>query len=161
KEFIWMAKPNSWRLIGLCLSFAVLLLSGCGEKTLTNIEYGNQNQILYYGNGDEPKSLDPHLTTGSPDNNIIMNLFEGLISKDSATLEPKPGVAESWTLAEDRRTYRFHLRKNARWSNGDPVTAEDFVYSWRRALTSSVPNKYAYMMFYIKGAEDFYAGKTS
>src|SRR5690606_32710507 len=77
------------------------------------------------------------------------------------TLEPKPGVAESWTLAEDRRTYRFQLRKNARWSNGDPVTAEDFLYSWRRALTPSVPNEYAYMMFYIEGAEDFYTGKTS
>lgn len=156
-----MAKPINLRLLALCWSLASLLLWGCSEKKLTNVEYGIQNQILYYGNGDEPKSLDPHLTTGSPDNNIIMNLFEGLTGKDSATLTPTPGVAESWTLAENERTYRFQLRKNARWSNGDPLTADDFVYSWRRALTPSVPNEYAYMMFYIQGAEDFYRGKTA
>lgn len=135
------------------------LLQGCGEKQVSNVELGNQNQVLYYGNGDEPKSLDPHLTTGSPDNNIIMNLFEGLISKDSATLEPTPGVAESWIISDDQRVYTFNLRPNARWSNGDPVTAQDFVFSWRRALTPSVPNEYAYMMFYIEGAEDYYNGK--
>ncbi len=144
-------------LWGLALG---LLLAACGEKQATNVEYGIEHQILYYGNGDEPKSLDPHLTTGSPDNNIIMNLSEGLISKDSATLEPTPGVAESWTISDDQRVYTFRLRPNARWSNGDPVTAEDFVFSWRRALTSSVPNEYAYMMFYIAGAEDFYNGKS-
>lgn len=150
---------RAWIRIGL--SVAIVLLSGCGEKKMANVEYGIQNQILYYGNGDEPQSLDPHLTTGSPDNNIIMNLFEGLVSKDAATLEPKPGAAESWTISEDQRTYRFQLRKNARWSNGDPLTAQDFVYSWRRAVTPSVPNKYAYMMFYIDGAEQFLTGKTS
>lgn len=156
-----MSTPNNRLHISLLWVLTILLLCGCGEKKLTNVEYGNQHQILYYGNGDEPKSLDPHLTTGSPDNNIIMNLFEGLVSKDAATLEPKPGVAESWTISEDGRTYRFQLRKNARWSNGDPLVAQDFVYSWQRALTPSVPNEYAYMMFYIAGAEDFHTGKTS
>lgn len=156
-----MTAPSAKAGIYACCAFVFLLLCGCTEKTLSNVEYGNQNQILYYGNGDEPKSLDPHLTTGSPDNNIIMNLFEGLISKDHATLEPKPGVAKSWTISEDGRVYRFQLRENARWSNGDPVTAKDFVYSWRRALTPSVPNAYAYMMYYIEGAEDFHAGKIT
>lgn len=154
-----MVKLNpSTGIITVCLLIS-LLLTGCGEKQLSNVEYGIQNQILYYGNGDEPKSLDPHLTTGSPDNNIIMNLFEGLISKNPATLEPTPGVAEFWTISEDGRVYTFQLRKNARWSNGEPLTAKDFVYSWRRALTPSVPNAYAYMMFGIEGAEDFYNGK--
>lgn len=142
--------------------FAVVLagaVAGCGEKSLTNVEYGNQNQILYYANGDEPKSLDPHLITGSPDNNVIMNLFEGLTNKDAATLEPLPGVAESWTISEDQRVYTFQLRKNARWSNGDPITAKDFVFSWRRALSPSVPNEYAYIMYYLEGAEDFHKGK--
>lgn len=118
-------------------------------------------QVLNYGNGDEPKSLDPHLTTGSPDNNIIMNLLEGLTRKDSATLEPKPGVAKSWTISDDGLTYTFELRDNAKWSNGDPVTAEDFVYSWRRALTTSLPNLYAYMMYYIKNAEQYHRGEIT
>ncbi len=156
-----MTAPSAKAGIYACCAFVFLLLCSCTEEKLSNVEYGNQNQILYYGNGDEPKSLDPHLTTGSPDNNIIMNLFEGLISKDHATLEPKPGVAKSWTISEDGRVYRFQLRENARWSNGDPVTAKDFVYSWRRALTPSVPNAYAYMMYYIEGAEDFHAGKIT
>lgn len=147
------------RLFFLLAIFGVFI--GCSDEKKTNVQIGNENQILFYGNGDEPKSLDPHLTTGSPDNNIIMNLFEGLISKDPATLEPRPGVAESWSISDDGRTYRFKLRENARWSNGDPVVAEDFVYSWKRALTPTVPNEYAYMMFYINGAEDFYTGKTS
>lgn len=154
-----MTAPSAKAGIYACCALIVLLLCSCTEKKLSNVEYGNQNQILYYGNGDEPKSLDPHLTTGSPDNNIIMNLFEGLVSKDHATLEPKPGVAKSWTISEDGRVYRFQLREDARWSNGDPVTAKDFVYSWRRALTPSVPNAYAYMMYYIEGAEDFHAGR--
>lgn len=154
-----MTAPSAKAGIIACCAFIFLLLCGCTEKKLSNVEYGNQNQIIYYGNGDEPKSLDPHLTTGSPDNNIIINLFEGLISKDHATLEPQPGVAKSWTISEDGRVYRFQLREEARWSNGDPLTAEDFVYSWRRALTPSVPNAYAYMMYNIEGAEDFHAGK--
>lgn len=151
---------KTMRTVRLWLAAVIVwaALSGCGEKPLTNVEYGNQNQILYYANGNEPKSLDPHLITGSPDNNIIMNLFEGLTSKDSATLEPLPGVAESWTISEDQRVYTFQLRQNARWSNGDPVTAQDFVFSWRRALTPSVPNEYAYMMYFLEGAEDFHKG---
>jgi ABC-type oligopeptide transport system, periplasmic component len=156
-----MAAPSAKAGIVACCAFVFMLLCGCTEKKLSNVEYGNQNQILFYGNGDEPKSLDPHLTTGSPDNNIIINLFEGLLSKDHATLEPKPGVAKSWTISEDGRVYRFRLREEARWSNGDPLTAEDFVYSWRRALTPSVPNAYAYMMYYIEGAEDFHTGKIT
>lgn len=148
---------------GRCIVLSALLLAGltvgCGKKALTNVEYGNQHQILYYANGDEPKSLDPHLITGTPDHNVIMNLFEGLTTLDSATLEPTPGVAESWTISEDQRVYTFELRKNARWSNGDPVTAQDFVFAWRRALTPSVPNHYAYMMYYLDGAEAFHKGK--
>ncbi len=145
----------SWAFV-----LSAALLAGCSSGKSNNVERGTREQVLYYANGDEPKSLDPHLTTGSPDNNVIMNLLEGLVIKDPATLEPRPGVAESWTVSEDGRTYRFTLRESARWSNGDPVTAQDFVFSWRRALTPSLPNEYAYMMFYLQGAEEFYTGAT-
>jgi oligopeptide transport system substrate-binding protein len=147
--------------IVVALLLAMVVLHGCGEKKLNNVEYGIRNQILYYANGDEPKSVDPHLITGTVENNIIINLFEGLTSKDAKTLEARPGVAESWTISEDGRVYRFKLRENARWSNGDPLTAEDFVYSWRRALNPRLPNAYAYMMFYIEGAEAFYKGENT
>lgn len=145
----------------VALTAIFILLHGCGEKKLSNVEYGIRHQILYYANGDEPKSIDPHLTTGTVENNIIINLFEGLITKDAKTLEPRPGVAESWTISEDGKVYRFNLRENARWSNGDSLTAEDFVYSWRRALTPGLPNAYAYMMFYVEGAEAFNKGETT
>ncbi len=149
-----------YTLISWAFVLSAALLAGCSSGNGTNAERGTREQVLYYANGDEPKSLDPHLTTGSPDNNIIMNLLEGLIIKDPATLEPLPGVAKSWTVSEDGRTYQFTLRENARWSNGDPVTAQDFMFSWRRALTPTLPNEYAYMMFYVQGAEDFYTGVT-
>lgn len=140
---------------------ALLFLAGCGEKSMTNVEYGNANQILFIANADEPKGLDPHLTTGSPDRNIILALFEGLVGLDSKTLKPKPGVAESWTISEDNKTYTFKFREDAKWSNGDPVTAEDFIYSWRRALTPTLPNLYAYLMYYIVNAEAYHKGEIT
>lgn len=145
---------------GLVLFASVLMLIGCSKKELSNIEQGAVDQVLHYANGDEPSSIDPYLTTGTPDNNIIINLFEGLVSKDHKTLEPKPGVAESWTISEDGKTYVFSLRKEARWSNGDPVTSKDFIFSYKRALMPKLPNQYAYMMFYLVGAKDYYEGKT-
>src|SRR5690606_40906816 len=85
----------------------------------------------------EPSDIDPHITTGVPENHIQLALFEGLVSKSSATLEIVPGVAESWEVAEDGLSYVFHLRKDARWSNGDSLVADDFVWSWYRALLPS------------------------
>lgn len=141
--------------------FALATLMSCSRNDMTNAERGAQNQILHYANGDEPRSLDPHLTTGSPDNNIIMNLFEGLTTKHPETLVPQPGAAESWSISEDETRYTFKLRQNAKWSNGDPVTANDFVLTWRRAITPTLPNQYAYMLFYIKNAQDYYEGKIN
>ena len=122
-----------------CLFLASLSLfafiTSCGLHRETNVDSGDQQQILHFGNGDEPQELDPHVTTGIPEYQIQMALFEGLISLDPKTLAIQPGVAESWDISDDLMTYTFHLRKNARWSNGDGITAHDFVYSWKRALT--------------------------
>lgn len=147
--------------VKLMLVLALMAAVGCSKGGSTNVERGTEEQILYYANADEPKSLDPHLTTGSPDNNIIMNLFEGLVIKDPETLKPQPGVAESWSISEDGRVYTFQLRPDAKWSNGDPVTASDFVFSWRRALTPGLPNEYAYMHFHLAGAKDYYEGRST
>lgn len=133
----------------------------CGEKSKSNVEIGNETGVIYINNGSEPQTLDPHVSTGSPEHNISMNIYEGLVTKHPKTLEPVPGVAENWVLSENDTVYTFNLRKNARWSNGDPVIANDFVVSWQRALMPSLANQYAYMMYYIKNSEAFHTGKIT
>ncbi len=114
--------------------------------------------ILRIGNGGEPRDLDPHTITGMPEAKIIFTLLEGLVAYHPTNDEfPYPGVAEKWDMSEDGLTWTFHLRE-ARWSNGDPVTAHDFVYSWKRVLVPSLGNEYADYMYMIKGAEDYHKG---
>lgn len=154
-------KVHFVRTLFIGLIFSSVFLASCGEKQLSNVEYGNQHGILYYANADEPKGLDPYLTTGSPDRNIILGLFEGLTRLDHKSLKPYPGVAESWTISEDKKTYVFNIRKDAKWSNGDSVTAHDFVWSYMRGLTPTLPNEYAYMMYMFENAEDYHTGKIT
>ncbi len=144
-------------LRNVLIAVTLMCFWGC-TKNQTNVEYGLANQELFYGNGDEPKSVDPHITTGSPENNIIIALFEGLVRKDHTTLEPKPAVAKSWSISDDGTVYTFALREDAKWSNGKPLVANDFVQSWKRALMPTLTNEYAYMMFYLKNAEAYYNG---
>ena len=134
-----------------------LLLSACGGGE-SNVEAGNRDKILHFGNGTEPQELDPHIVTGIPEHNIIHALLEGLVGKDPQTLEPIPAVAKSWQISEDGKTYTFQLRENARWSNGDPLAAEDFVWSWWRALQPALGNQYAYMLFPVVNAEAYANG---
>jgi oligopeptide transport system substrate-binding protein len=131
------------------------LLVGCSKG-------GGQadGNILRVGNGGEPRDLDPHTVTGMPEVKIIQALMEGLVANHPTNDEiPYPGVAERWESSPDGRVWRFYLRDNARWSNGDPVTAEDFVYSWRRVLNPALGNEYADWMYMIEGAEDYHRGE--
>ena len=141
----------------LSLLLITLLLSACGSPE-SNVSSGNKNGTLHWGNGTEPQSLDPHIATGVPEHKIITALMEGLVAKDSRTLEPRPAVASSWDISEDGRLYTFYLRKNARWSNGDPHNAHDYVWSWWRALQPALGNLYAYMYFPIDNAREYYQG---
>ena len=138
----------------------VITLLGCGDYQ-SNVESGNREGTLHWGNGTEPQSLDPHIATGVPEHHIISALMEGLIHKDGETLEPRPGVAESWDISDDERVYTFFLRKNARWSNGDPHNAHDYVWSWWRALQPALGNLYAYMYFPIANAKAYYEGEIN
>src|SRR5476649_854702 len=88
-------------------------------------------QELVRNNGSEVQSLDPHKVEGVPESNVIRDLLEGLVNTSNADGHVIPGVAETWEN-KDFKVWTFHLRKDAKWSNGDPVTAEDFVYSWQR-----------------------------
>jgi oligopeptide transport system substrate-binding protein len=147
-----------FQFFALLFAFSSLLLTACGSGE-TNVERGNREKILFFGNGTEPQELDPHIVTGVPEHNIINALMEGLVAKDPQTLQPTPGVAESWEISADGKTYTFHLRHNARWSNGDALTAEDFVWSWWRALQPALGNQYAYMLFAVENAEAYANGK--
>ena len=144
----------------LSLLLITLLLSACGSPE-SNVSSGNKNGTLHWGNGTEPQSLDPHIATGVPEHKIITALMEGLVAKDSKTLEPRPAVASSWDISEDGRLYTFYLRKNARWSNGDPHNAHDYVWSWWRALQPALGNLYAYMYFPIDNAREYYQGSIT
>jgi oligopeptide transport system substrate-binding protein len=124
----------------------------------TPVQAAAPAQIINIGNGAEPKDLDPHIVTGVPEHHILQNLFEPLVSKDPKTLQPVPGVAESWTLDKSGKVYTFKLRKNAVWSNGDPVTAEDFVYSWQRLLKPETASEYAYQAYYLVNGEEYNKG---
>ncbi|MDG1986761.1 MAG: peptide ABC transporter substrate-binding protein [Halieaceae bacterium] len=144
----------------IILIFTVILITSCdvGEG---NVDSGNRLGILHYGNGSEPQGLDPHVVTGVPENHIVRALFEGLAVKNPYTLEPEPGVAERWIFSDDKRVITFFLNPDARWSNGDPVQANDYVWSWQRALDPAMGNQYSYMLFPVKNAEAFAKGKIS
>jgi len=140
------------------LLLSLFLVSCGGGSNESRVITGNQQGVLHLGNGTEPQGIDPHIVTGVPEHHIIGALFEGLVTKNPYTLEPEPGVAESWDISEDGRVYTFQLRDNARWSNGDPVVAEDFRWSWERALTPELGSLYNYMFFPILNAEGFATG---
>ena len=112
----------------------IVALSACSKRE-TTVAVGNRTGVLHVGNGAEVQSLDPHLAGGAVDHNVLSAVFEGLITLDEETLLPRPGAAERWDISPDGLVYTFHLKRNGQWSNGDALTARDFLYSFRRALT--------------------------
>ncbi|MCK5862293.1 MAG: peptide ABC transporter substrate-binding protein [Candidatus Hydrogenedentes bacterium] len=130
--------------------FPILLGCSSGRKIPAN--------VLQVGNGAEVQELDPHVVSGVTEHRVLTSLFEGLTDCDAATLEPVPAVADSWEVSEDKLLYTFHLRKDARWSNGDRVTAQDFAYSWKRILSPALGSEYAYLLYCLKNARLFNEG---
>lgn len=104
-------------------------------------------------NGTEPQTLDPALMTGQPEGRVAESIFEGLVRKDAKTMTAAPGVAERWDVSADGRTYTFHLREDAVWSDGTPLTTADFLYSWKRLLNPETGAEYAYILYMVKHAE--------
>ncbi len=150
--------------IGL-ISFIIfsLILAGC--TTSANNRFFGQTQaptgnVLHYISGSEPESLDPHISTGQPEARVYGALYEGLVEYDPKTQLPIPSLAESWEISPKVDELIFHLRKNAKWSDGTPITAKDFVYSWRRGFAPETLSRTAELGYFIKYAEAFNGGQV-
>ena len=116
--------------------------------------------IFRYVNGDEPETLDPAISNGQPEARLYMALYEGLVEYNPKTLEPMPALAERWHINNDSSEFTFHLRTTGRWSNGDPIDANDFVYSFRRALDKKTASRNAYLGSYLRYAEALNQGRV-
>ncbi|MBU3666319.1 MAG: peptide ABC transporter substrate-binding protein [Chthoniobacterales bacterium] len=127
---------------------AFLLCAGCSPQKRAD---------LVFLNGAEPETLDPALITGQPEGRVANALFEGLLTFDQHG-KPQPGMAENWEISGDGKTYTFTLREGLVWSDGRPLTAQDFVASWRRTLDPATASEYAYQLHYIKNAKAFNEG---
>ncbi len=114
--------------------------------------------VFHRGNDGDPETLDPQKTSTVAESHILRDLFEGLVIHNMKA-EVVPGAAESWTISPDGKVYTFKLRGNAKWSSGDAVTADDFVYSFRRIMRPETAAKYANILYPIRNAESFNKGK--
>jgi oligopeptide transport system substrate-binding protein len=117
-----------------------------------------EHQVLHIGNGAELQSLDPHRSEDTSSSNVHRDIYEGLIN-EKQNGELVPGAASSWTQSDDGKTYVFNLRPEAKWSNGDPLTANDFVFSLRRGVDPKTVSVYSYILSPILNADDITAGK--
>ena len=153
-----LSKP----LLGLLTAIACFSLCSC--EAPSSVEVASSDGILIMGNTAEPKGLDPHIVSGVLESNVIRSLFEGLVeahpSKDGVAL---PGVATKWYPVNPKQPdeWVFELRKDARWSDGTPLTAEDFLFSFRRLLTPALASDYSFMLYYVKDAEPYHKSQRS
>jgi oligopeptide transport system substrate-binding protein len=147
--------------MGSSMNGWVILLAGllAGWATVASAGVA-QEQVFRINNMVEPESLDPGVVTGVPEHRILSNLFEGLTTTDPQDLSPRPGMAVSWTLSKDGLTYTFKLR-DATWTDGRPVTAQDFVFAWERVLNPKSGAKYAQHLFYVKNGEAYNTGRLT
>jgi oligopeptide transport system substrate-binding protein len=127
-----------------------------------NLREANKHKILLLTDGSEPRTLDPQEAQGVTEHHIISAMIEGLVAPSiDDQSKVVPGVADRWEHNEDASVWTFHIGDNRKWSNGEPVTAQDFVFSYKRMLTASFGAEYAENLFILKGAEEYYQRKIS
>ncbi len=139
----------------------ILVATSACKRPESRVVAGDRTQTLHLGNLAEPADLDPQLVTTINEAQIVICLMEGLTAMDPKDAHPGPGVAERWYDSDDKLTWTFHLRTDARWSNGDPVTARDFAYAYRRMLSPKLASQYASLLYCLRGAEAFNTGKLT
>lgn len=140
----------SFRSMCSLITFACLLIA-----SISSAYAGGTLRVASMG---EPASLDPHKVSGTWENAVVGDMYIGLTTENQKA-EPVPGVAESWTVSEDGKTYVFTLRKSS-WSDGTPFTANDFVYSMQRILLPETAAEYASLLYIIEGAEALNKGEA-
>ncbi|MEK4741936.1 MULTISPECIES: peptide ABC transporter substrate-binding protein [unclassified Bacillus (in: firmicutes)] len=133
-----------------------LLLTACNNKA-NKSDTEAKKQVLNVTVSEEIPSLDTAKTMDGTSAHVMQNIFEGLYVLDDQD-QPIPAVAKSFKRSEDGKKYTFDLRKDAKWSNGDSVTANDFMFAWRKAVSAETASQYAYMLFYIKNAKEINKG---
>lgn len=149
--------------LAFALTTVSVMVAGCSISASSKY-FGQtsppKTNIMRYVSGAEIESLDPPVTNSQPDARILIALFEGLVEYSPKTMEPIPAIAESWDLSPDGTEYIFHLRKNAKFSNGDPITSHDFVYSFRRGFSPELASRNAYLGYYIKYSEAYNSARS-
>ncbi|NNE67159.1 MAG: peptide ABC transporter substrate-binding protein [Pyrinomonadaceae bacterium] len=149
--------------LGVAIVSLCLLAAGCSTTATTKywgqVEAPDDN-VLRYITGSEPESLDPSFVTGQPEARILIGLFDRLVEYHPKTMQPIPSMATHWEVSDDGIDYTFHLRKNGKYSNGDPITAKDFEWSFKRALSPELASRYAFIGFEIKYAEQYNAKQS-
>lgn len=156
-----MTVSKTVRLTAAVLALA-LVSAACATQASRSVYFGKTeplpDQVLRYISGSETESLDPQVGTSQPDARIYMALYDGLTEYHPKTMEPIPALAERWTVNPDSTEFTFFLRKGAKWSNGDPITARDFVYTFRRGLSPELASRNAYLAYYIKYGQPYNEG---
>lgn len=142
----------------LAVSLALLAMS-CGRRE-SPADAAIAARTLLLTNPAEPSSLDPHLVSAATEYDLVVAFFEGLCVTDERTARPEPAAAERWETSADGLVWTFHLRADARWSDGSPVTAHDFVSAWRRALAPALAAGNAYLLYPLRNAEAINAGRA-
>ena len=151
---------NEGKFVRYLAYLVLVLVSGCGSRE-SAVESAIRTKTLHVGIGSEPQSLDPHITTGLGESLVNKSLFEGLVIEDPVTGEPSPGAASHWETSNDQRIYTFHLRPEAKWSDGKPLTAHNFVNSCQRGLSPLLGAEYANDFFYLEGAKNYQEGREA
>jgi oligopeptide transport system substrate-binding protein len=157
--------------VGVLAALAAAALAGCGGSSASDATSGPaaqigglsgkelaERQVLHVGNEAELQTLDPHRAEDVASFNVLLDIYEGLLA-EGPNGELVPGVATDWTVSEDGKRYVFNLRREARWSNGDPVTAHDFVYGLRRGVDPKTLSVYSYILSPLLNANEITAGK--
>ncbi|HEX6126834.1 MAG TPA: ABC transporter substrate-binding protein, partial [Pyrinomonadaceae bacterium] len=155
-----ITRPSSMRsaiAFLLLTSFISACTSSASSKYFGKTIVAKDN-VLRYVTGSEPDSIDPAVATGQPEARLMMALYDALVEYHPKTMEPMPGIAESWEVGAGGTEYLFHLRRNATFSNGAPITAHDVAYSFRRAVSPELAALNGYLGYYIKYAEPYNAG---
>ncbi len=168
-----MRTKTLWPLLAGLIASLALVAAGCGGDDNGGNAAGTGNdttqssggseaadQTITVNWGAEPPSLDPGLASDTTSANILLNIMDPLVRLDD-NLEPVPSLADSWDVSEDGKTVTFNLRDDGMWTNGDPVTAQDFEYSWKRTISPELAADYAYQFYGIVGAQEYNSCKKN